>query len=160
MSRLEAKLAMTDSIGSHVEREKRHYSDEYIGTVGALLPGLIARHSAKSPNRLERVTGIEPALLAWELDCHASVTSPSQVSRHLRLFASTREIPFLAPHWARNGHASDGQVSGFFVPTPSHHADRQRCSMSGLRATARQCLLVSVASARRCYSLRYSVGQP
>jgi len=32
--------------------------------------------------RVERVTGIEPALSAWELDCHASLTGKSQVSHH------------------------------------------------------------------------------
>jgi hypothetical protein len=44
---------------------------------------------------LERVTGIEPALSAWELDCHASLTIASQVSRHHRLSVSDRYVPNL-----------------------------------------------------------------
>jgi hypothetical protein len=35
--------------------------------------------------------GIDPALSAWELDCHASLTTPLQVSRHLGLSVSTRQ---------------------------------------------------------------------
>jgi hypothetical protein len=41
------------------------------------------------------VTGIEPALSAWELDCHASVTETLQVSCQYRLSVSAREIPVL-----------------------------------------------------------------
>ena len=44
---------------------------------------------------MERVTGIEPALSAWELDCHVSLTSAPQVRRHLRLSVSTRHGPLL-----------------------------------------------------------------
>ena len=46
---------------------------------------------------LERVTGIEPALSAWELDCHASLTGKLQVSHHLRLSVSDRQTPVLTP---------------------------------------------------------------
>ena len=45
--------------------------------------------------RSERVTGIEPALSAWELDCHASLTSTLQVRHHLRLSVGNRQVPFL-----------------------------------------------------------------
>jgi len=45
----------------------------------------------------ERVTGIEPALSAWELACHASVTGALQVSGHLRLSVSSRRVPALTP---------------------------------------------------------------
>jgi hypothetical protein len=44
---------------------------------------------------LERVTGIEPALSAWELDGHAALTSALQVSRHLRLSVNVRPTPAL-----------------------------------------------------------------
>jgi hypothetical protein len=47
------------------------------------------------PSRLERVTGIEPALSAWESDCHASLTTAPQVGRHLRLSVGTRQVPLL-----------------------------------------------------------------
>ena len=43
----------------------------------------------------ERVTGIEPALSAWEMACHAALTGMLQVSRHTRLSVSDRWIPFL-----------------------------------------------------------------
>jgi hypothetical protein len=46
---------------------------------------------------LERVTGIEPALSAWELACQASATSAPQVSGHPRLSASSRRVPALTP---------------------------------------------------------------
>ena len=46
---------------------------------------------------LERVTGIEPALSAWELACHASLTSTLQVRRHLWLSASVRRVPVSTP---------------------------------------------------------------
>jgi hypothetical protein len=48
------------------------------------------------PLSLERVTGIEPALSAWELDGHASLTSTPQVRRHLRLSVGIRQVPPLA----------------------------------------------------------------
>lgn len=44
-----------------------------------------------------------------------------------------------------------------FVPKPSRPADCQFCGTSGLPATVRQCPLVSLSSAGRCYSLRYSL---
>jgi hypothetical protein len=37
---------------------------------------------------MERVTGIEPALSAWELACHVSLTGALQVNRHPRLSVS------------------------------------------------------------------------
>jgi hypothetical protein len=45
----------------------------------------------------ERVTRIELALSAWELDCHASVTGMLQVSRHYRLSVIAREVPVSTP---------------------------------------------------------------
>jgi hypothetical protein len=51
------------------------------------------------PSRLERVTGIEPALSAWESDCHASLTTAPQVGRHLRLSVGTRQVPLLTLLW-------------------------------------------------------------
>jgi hypothetical protein len=49
------------------------------------------------PSHLERVTGIEPALSAWELDCHVSLTIVSQVRPDLRLSVGNRQVPFLTP---------------------------------------------------------------
>ncbi len=46
---------------------------------------------------MERVTGIEPALSAWELDRHASLTGTLHVSHHLRLSVSDRQTPVLTP---------------------------------------------------------------
>ena len=42
------------------------------------------------------MTGIEPALSAWELACHALLTMVLQVSCHFDLSASVRCIPLLA----------------------------------------------------------------
>ena len=44
---------------------------------------------------VERVTRIELALSAWELDCHASPTWASQVSRHHWLSVSGHRVPAL-----------------------------------------------------------------
>jgi hypothetical protein len=41
------------------------------------------------------VTGIEPALSAWELDCHASLTIAQQVTQHLRLSVGTPQVPLM-----------------------------------------------------------------
>jgi hypothetical protein len=46
---------------------------------------------------LERVTGIEPALSAWELACQVFLTGASQVSGHLRQSVSARRVPLLTP---------------------------------------------------------------
>ena len=46
---------------------------------------------------LERVTGIEPTLSAWELDCHATLTFALQISGHHRLSASARSVPVMTP---------------------------------------------------------------
>ena len=57
------------------------------------------RVGTNGPGRshLERVTGIEPALSAWELDCHVSLTIVSQVRPDLRLSVGNRQVPFLTP---------------------------------------------------------------
>ena len=41
------------------------------------------------------MTGIEPALSAWELDCQASLTSAPQLRPHLKLSASVRQVLLL-----------------------------------------------------------------
>ena len=43
------------------------------------------------------VHGSLAELSAWELDCHASLTTTPQVSRRLWLSAGTRQVPFLTP---------------------------------------------------------------
>ena len=58
--------------------------------------GLHSEGSAlAAPSRLERVTGIEPALSAWELDGHASLATASQFKRQLRLSLTAHQVPLL-----------------------------------------------------------------
>jgi hypothetical protein len=42
-----------------------------------------------------RRMSVEPALSAWELDCHASLTTAPQVKRQLRLSVGIRKVPLL-----------------------------------------------------------------
>ena len=36
-----------------------------------------------------------PELSAWELDCHASLTTAPQVRQHLKLSVGSRQVPLL-----------------------------------------------------------------
>jgi len=74
---------------------------------------------------VERVTGIEPALSAWELACHASLTGASQVSCHLRLSASARRVPVLT--------ALSGTQR---ARSPARHRQLGRSVMAGLTRRA------------------------
>jgi hypothetical protein len=56
------------------------------------------------------MTDFEPALLAWELECHTSLATAPQVRRHLRLSVGTRQMPLLTlPSGTQRARCQVGQ---------------------------------------------------
>ena len=109
----------------------------------------------------KRVMGIEPALSAWELDCHVSLTTAPQVSRRPRLSVGTRQVPLLTlPSGTQRARCQvrTNAFDRFCVREPCRSRLLSHLG-NDLRRMVRTRPLVSVAVSGDRYSVGYSVAR-